>query len=291
MSVVAMAAGVMLGGATLAFAQDAQDQSTQDRLQQQGQEAKQRVQQDGQRLQQTARDATQGDASQPQSPEQAKQVDQQIQEQLQQLSQQPEQAADKLFVLNTAIGNMYEMQLSQHAQQKAQSPEVKQLAQMIMQDHRQASQQLQKVAQQIGVQLPQGLPSMKMQEIQILSSLPAEQFEKQYVAQMNELHAKDVACFGAQMSLAQNEQVKQFVTQTLPRLQQHQQHVLQTASAMGLANPGEAVQAGSRQTGATGRSTPGGSSTGGSSGTGTSGTGTSGGGSSGGASSSGGTNR
>ena len=54
----------------------------------------------------------------------------------------------------------------------------------------------------------------------------------------------------SQMSLAQNQQLKQFVTQTLPKLQQHQQHVLQTAQAVGLTQQGgDAVQAGSRQSG------------------------------------------
>jgi putative membrane protein len=265
MSVVAMAAGVVLGGATLVGAQ-AQDQSTQDRLQQQGQQAQQQAQQRAeqgrQRLQQAGQDA-QAEAGQ-QPGRQGMQADQQIQQQMQQIARQPEQAADKLFVLDTAIGDMYEIQLSQQAQQKAQSPEVKRLAQTIMQDHQQSSQQLQRVAQQLGVQVPQGLPSMKMQEIQILSSLPAEQFEKQYVAKMNALHAKDVTSYGGQMSLAQNDQLKQYVTQTLPKLQQHQQMTLQTAAAMGLANPGEAVQAGSRQGGQPGRS-PGAGSSGGAS--------------------------
>jgi putative membrane protein len=274
-TVVALAAGFMLSGS--AFAQ----QSSSQRQGQAGQSSGQSDSSSQDAQGRTGADAGSRIGGEAGSSRQGMQADQQIQQQMQQIARQPEQAADKLFVLETAIGNMYEMQLSQQAQQKAQSPEVKRLAQTIMQDHQQASQQLQRVAQQMGVQVPQELPSMKMQEIQILSSLPAEQFEKQYVAKMNELHAKDVTCYGGQMSLAQNDQVKQYVTQTLPKLQQHQQMTLQTAAAMGLANPGEAVQAGSRQGGQSGRSP----------GAGSSGRGTSGGSASGGASSPDRTNR
>jgi putative membrane protein len=166
---------------------------------------------------------------------------------LQQLQQQPDQAPDKLFVIGAAIDNMYEMQLTHQAMQKAQNQQVKQLAQRLMEDHQQMSTQLQQVARQMNVQVPQGLPSIKQQEVQVIASLPAEQFEKQYVAKMNEQHSKDVTCFGSQMSLAQSQQLKQFVTQQLPKLQQHQQQVLQTAAAIGITNQAEAQQAGSRQ--------------------------------------------
>jgi putative membrane protein len=249
MSVVAMAAGVFIGGANLASGQDVQQ-----RLQQEAQQTQQQIQQDRQKLEQAGRDVSDSAdravqaGSQQQSQQQGQQADQQIMRALQQIQQSPEQAGDKLFVLCAAIDNQYEIMLSQQAAQKAQNPEVKKLAQMIMQDHQQATQQLQKVAQQMQMQVPQGLPSLKQQEIQIIASLPSDQFDKQYVAKMHESHAKDVAAFGGQMSLARSQELKQFVAQTLPKLQQHQQHVQRTAQAIGLTQQGgDAVQAGARE--------------------------------------------
>jgi putative membrane protein len=251
MSVVAMAAGVFFGGANLASAQDAQQ-----RLQQEAQQTQQQIQQDRQKLQAAGQDASDqaGQAvqagAQQQGQHQGQQVDQQLTRAFQQIQQSPEQAGDKLFVLCAAIDNQYEIQFSQQAMQKAQNPEVKKLAQMIVQDHQQASQQLQKVAQQMQLQVPQGLPSLKQQEIQVLSSLSSDQFDKQYVAKMHASHAMAVAAFGAQASLAQSQELKQFVTQALPKLQQHQQHVQRTAQAIGLTqHGGDAVQAGARERG------------------------------------------
>jgi len=253
MSVVALAAGMMFGGSSLALAQDAPD-----RVQEQGRktqdQAQDQLRQGRDRVRESARDATDradqaGQAIQA-GAQQGQQADQQIMRQLQQIQQSPEMAGDKLFVLGAAIDNQYEIQFSQQAAEKAQNPEVKKLAQMLVQDHQQAGQKLQQVAQQLQIQAPQGLTSMKQQEIQILSSLPSEQFDKIYVAKMVEAHAKGVACFANETSLAQNEQVKQFARQTLPKLQEHQQHVMRAAQAIGL-NPqgGDAVQAGARQTG------------------------------------------
>ena len=245
MAVVAMAAGVLFGGANLASAQDASE-----RIQQQSEQAQQRLQKAGQDASEHAEhagQAIQAGASQ----QQGQQIDQQVLKQLQQIQQSPEQAGDKLFVLCAAINNNFEMMLSQQAAQKAQNPEVKKLAQMIMQDHQQAGQQLQQVAQQMQLQVPQGLPSIKQQEIQVMTSLPSQQFDKVYVAKMNELHAMDVTAFGSQTTLAQNPQLKQFVTQALPKLQQHQQHVMRTAQQIGLTGggSGDAQQAGSRESG------------------------------------------
>ena len=210
--------------------------------------------------------ATASDRAQPAAAQQAgqahadmagmqggKQVDQQIQQQLQKIGQTKEMAADKLFVLHAGLGNQYEMALAQQAQQKAQNPQVKQLAQRILQDHQQASQQLMQVAQKLQVELPQGLPSMKQQELQVIGSLESQMFDQKFVCKMDELHAHDVAAFRNASQIAQSPDVKQFASQTLPKLQQHHQLVQQTGSAVGL-NTDAALPAGSRIEGTSPRS-------------------------------------
>jgi len=56
----------------------------------------------------------------------------------------------------------------------------------------------------------------------------------------------DVTKFNSVSQLSQNDQVKQFAQQLLPVLQQHAQHVNQTATAMGLPSGMEAMQAGAK---------------------------------------------
>jgi putative membrane protein len=229
-AILAAAAGMIFTGA--AWAQDAAGGAAAD--QQQGQGQSQRAQGQGQGQ---GRGQGQG---------QGRGADMQIVQQLQQFAQDPNTAADKCFVVMAAIDNEFEIQSGQAAQQKSQNDQVKQIAQKMVDDHTKAKQQLQQVAQQLQVQLPEQLPRMKQAELQIMSALPADQFDKNYLAHLQAAHAKDVTKFNSVSQLSQNDQVKQFAQQTLPVLQQHAQQVNQTATAMGLPNGMEAIQAGAK---------------------------------------------
>lgn len=174
-------------------------------------------------------------------------TDREILRQIRQFAQDPATATDKLFVLNAGVGNQCEIDLARQAQHKATNEQVKQLAQNIMQDHQQAQQQLQQVAQQLGVQIPSELPEIKQQEVQILNALPTDQFEKQFVCRMEADHAKDLIEYRAVAQTAQNDQVKQYAQQILPKLAMHYDRTQQTAVALGLPSGGpEAIPAAGR---------------------------------------------
>jgi len=167
-------------------------------------------------------------------------------QQLQQFAQDPNTACDKLFILEAAKGNMKEQKLAEQVLQKVQNDQVKKLAQQIMQDHQQAQQQLQQAAQKLGVQLPQDLPQTEQVMIQIITSQPADQLEKHYVAGMNADHARDILKYQSEATMGKDDAAKQYAQQTLPKLQQHQQMTIQTAQAIGVQTGMEAVTAGSR---------------------------------------------
>jgi putative membrane protein len=169
----------------------------------------------------------------------------------QQQSAQPSQSAtgeqgqqamasepDKQFIKNCALGNMAEMKLTQAAQDKAQSQEVKQLAQTMMQDHQQMQQELQQVAQKAGVDLPQDLPQPMQDQIQSISQLQGDQFDKYFVSAIKAGHAAALSKFGDEAKIAQSEDVKQFAAQQLPKLQAHSQKIQTCAMAQGLSSEG-----------------------------------------------------
>jgi len=156
--------------------------------------------------------------------------------------------ADKLFLVNAAIDNECEIQLGRIAQQKSQDPQVKQIAERMVRDHEKASQQLRQTAQQANLQIPQSssLPELKQQELTVFRSLDGKDFDKQYISHLRAGHAKDVSKYQDVSQMAKNDQVKQFASQTLPTLQQHQQHVEQAAMALGMPSGMEAQPAGAR---------------------------------------------
>jgi putative membrane protein len=225
-SILAMAAAMAVGGAVLTAQQESQSQ-------QGGQQELTKMQQQG--------------------PE----VQKQVMQQLQQIRQSPgSDAADKLFVLNTGLSNREEIVLSQQVAEKSQNQQVKQIAQKMIQDHSTMSRQLMQVDQGAQMQPIEGLPPMKLEEIQILTSLPSEQLDQQYIAKMNEAHMHDIACFQTESRLGQNQQVKQFATQTLPILQQHMQAIHQTATQMGIMGKMEEAQPAAAQIPGSGQPQP-----------------------------------
>jgi len=182
--------------------------------------------------------------------------------QLRQFAQDPKTAAEKMFVLHAGIGNQCEIELARQVQQKAQNAQVKQLAQRIVEDHQKANDQLQKVAQQLDVRIPQSIPSEKREMIQILTSLPTEQMEKHFITAMQADHAAELIMFRAVAQMAENQAVKDYAQQQLSALSQHYDQAQQTAVALGLPSGGpEAVPASGRIPGRTGDGTTPGNNT------------------------------
>ena len=136
--------------------------------------------------------------------------------------QQGEKSPDGMFAKEAAVGSMFEEQLAQIAQKQASSDQVKQLAQQIMQDHKQASEQLKPIAQQLGVEIPKDLPQAKKEKLEYFRSLNGQQFDQEYVSAMKAEHAHDISCFQDKAAVAQNQELKQWAQQTLPKLQHHQ---------------------------------------------------------------------
>lgn len=231
-TVLSMAAGVLFSGGVVLAQQGQQGTNRNQPGQNTG--LSEQAQRAGQNMQDTAR-------------QMGGQVEQQLQQQLTQIAQDPRTAPDKLFILHAAMGNQMEIELARQAQQKAQNQQVKQLAQQIIQDHEKASQQLRQIAQQLDVDLPQSLPQHKQQEMRILTSLPAEEFEKHYVAKLQANHAHDLIAYRACGEMSKNPQVRQYAEQQLPALSRHYDHVEQAAVALGLPSGGpEAIPAAGR---------------------------------------------
>jgi putative membrane protein len=153
---------------------------------------------------------------------------------------------DKLYVVMSAIDNQCEIQLGQLALKNSQDDQVKQIAQKMIDDHTKAQQQLQQVAQQIGVQLPQIAPMTGQAVMKVFESLNGKPFDQMYVSHLRAAHAKCVSETTDVAQLAKNDQVKQYAQQQLPILQEHYQHLQQAAVALGLPSSTEAQTAGAR---------------------------------------------
>ncbi len=154
--------------------------------------------------------------------------------QIQSFAQNPETAGERLFVLGNGEGNLWEIEFSKLVQQRSQDADVKALARQIEQDHTQANQKLQSVAQKLDVELPTTLSPMKQAKLQVFRSFPPEKLDKCYLGMAKADHARDIVAFSIPQNEVRNPELRQYISEVLPKLKQHGDHVQQVASAKGV---------------------------------------------------------
>ena len=140
---------------------------------------------------------------------------------------------EKGFVKEAVQGNLAEIALAEVATQKAQNPEVKQFAEQIRKDHTEANQKLQAIAQKNGASTTE-LDPKHQKKITAMEKMSGDEFDKAYAKDMLKDHAKDVAKYERASREFQDPELKQYVTETLPKLREHLEHAQTTAKAVGI---------------------------------------------------------
>lgn len=141
--------------------------------------------------------------------------------------------SDRTFIEDAAKGGMAEVQLAKLAQERASSPEVKQFAQRMEQDHSKANEQLRQLAEAKGVTMPGGPKAGAKHEESKLSKLQGQDFDREYMDYMVKDHEKDVKEFQKQARRAKDADVKSFAQQTAPKLEEHLQLAQNADAAVG----------------------------------------------------------
>jgi putative membrane protein len=133
--------------------------------------------------------------------------------------------ADSKFAMMAAMGGMAEVEMGRLAAQKGASDEVRQFGQRMVDDHSKANEQLMQVASSKGMTLPTALDPKHQAEMQKMSALSGDAFDRAYVKMMVKDHKKDVAEFQKEASGGADPDIKSFAATTLPTLQEHLQMI------------------------------------------------------------------
>jgi putative membrane protein len=129
--------------------------------------------------------------------------------------------SDRQFIDKAANDGLAEVKLGQLASEKASNGDVKQFAQRMVEDHTKANNELKQIAQAEGVRVEDDLESKHRKVHDRLSKLSGEAFDRAYMDYMVEDHQKAVKLFEKHSKDADNPQLKQFASSTLPTLQEH----------------------------------------------------------------------
>jgi putative membrane protein len=132
------------------------------------------------------------------------------------------------FVNTAAASSMLEVELGQLAQEKAQSQEVKDFAQMMINDHNQANEKLQNSIQDNNIDLPQNLKEDQEDKMQNLRDLSGQEFDKEYMSMMVDMHEKDIDKYeNMKEQNIQDQELQTWVDNTLTTLRQHHEQAKQ----------------------------------------------------------------
>lgn len=133
------------------------------------------------------------------------------------------QKEDAENLVEIASGGMMEVELGKIALQKATSPKVKKFAQMMIDDHTKANNELKTLAESKGIVLPASLADEHQKMINDVSEENGKKFDKKYMNMMLDDHKKDVDKFQKLADKGNDADIKAFAAKTLPVLIHHRE--------------------------------------------------------------------
>jgi putative membrane protein len=142
---------------------------------------------------------------------------------------------DRSFATHAMSGGQLEVELGQAAERQAGSDAVRSFGQRMVQDHSANNQQLQAVAQRLGLSQPAQLPADERRQVDRLTALNGPDFDAAYMQQMVKDHEKDIKAFEKEARSGANPELKGYAQQSLPVLQQHLQLARQVTAAQNVA--------------------------------------------------------
>jgi putative membrane protein len=143
----------------------------------------------------------------------------------------PQDFADK-----AGVANMFEIESSKVALEKATSDDVKTFAQKMVDDHTKAGEEMKTAADsQGGITVPTELDDAHQQMLDQLNGASGDDFDQMYIQMQTDAHKQAVALFDAYSKNGEDGALKDFAGKTLPTLQEHYDMVQKLGSGGDLA--------------------------------------------------------
>jgi putative membrane protein len=127
---------------------------------------------------------------------------------------------DAPFAVAAVSANLYEIQLGQQAQQKAQNPAVKAFGETLVKDHVASHQKAAVLAARLDQYAPTTLPFDQTRTMATLSSLTGAAFDRRFLDEVIAAHNAAIPVFTASTASADAE-VKAYATEALAALRAH----------------------------------------------------------------------
>jgi putative membrane protein len=125
------------------------------------------------------------------------------------------------FIIASIKSNVREIKLSQLAQERSSSPEVRQLASMMVSHHTQMLNELRSLAPTKQATIVSSENDVTKATFQNLSAIQGKGFHDQWRQQMLQLHENTSEELRTMQSVTTDAELKQWLTKTIPIVEQH----------------------------------------------------------------------
>lgn len=127
------------------------------------------------------------------------------------------------FMTKSASSSMMAVEASKLAQQKATNPQVKEYANMVVNDHTALNKEMRELATSKNITMPDSMSNDHMDHVRELNDKTGADFDKAYMDRMVSAHEDDVERFEdvAEDADYEDAEVKAFASKTVTKLRQH----------------------------------------------------------------------
>jgi putative membrane protein len=129
------------------------------------------------------------------------------------------------FATMAASSDLFEIQSSEMALQKAESAEVKEFAQMMIDDHSKASKELMAAAQQDGAAVPEAMTDKHAAQVETLKGASGATFDASYIGAQVAGHQEALNLMTSYAEAGDSAALKAHAEKTAPVIQMHLEHV------------------------------------------------------------------
>jgi putative membrane protein len=134
-----------------------------------------------------------------------------------------EKQQDANFVYEAVASNYGEIKLSELANQKSRTSEVREIALRLQADHTALLNELKTLAQAKAISVPVEEPDASKRRIESIAKVSGSDFDKEWCKEMKNRHEKNIKEFEKRQENTEDGELKLFISKTLPVLKEHHQ--------------------------------------------------------------------
>ena len=145
------------------------------------------------------------------------------------------QEHEEKFMKKAAQAGIAEVELGKLAPERAREDEVRQFGERMVRDHTHSSEELKRLAADKHVDLPREPDQKHRDEKKELSRMSGPTFDTQFMKGMLHDHRHVVEEFRDELDKAEDADLKKFIANTLPILEDHLRSARRIAQELGIA--------------------------------------------------------